>query len=206
MRKHIVPSIIAKTQKELEERLGRVKFAKRIQLDVMDGKFVKGKSLCFDFRLPKTNAFVEAHLMMKNPEAWIEKNHSKVSMIIVHPELANAGRIIERIRKHRLKAGIAASPKTSIEKIMPLVKSASQVAVMTVNPGKYGAKFIPKMLDKVKKLRAQNPRLNIEVDGGISINTIKAAANAGANLFVAGSFIQNSENPKKAYEKLKKAV
>ena len=78
------------------------------------------------------------------------------------------------------------------------------VLIMTVNPGFYGSKFIPEMLDKIKELRKIKPNLDIEVDGGISDKTIKQVKEAGANLFVSGSFIMKSDNPKEAIETLNK--
>jgi ribulose-phosphate 3-epimerase len=180
--------------------------SKIYQLDVMDGKFVKNKSLMFDFKLPKSKKY-EAHLMIKNPEVWIEKNWKKVNTIIFHLEsLKNPDKVIGLIKNKKMKVGIAINPQTSIEKIKIHINEIDLVLVMTVNPGKYGSKFIPKTLEKVRQIRKLNPNIEIEVDGGINDKTIRKTLSAGANRFVSGSYIQNSENPKKSFEKLKRII
>jgi len=221
MKRAVVPSIIANSQAELEMRIKSVN-SKIYQLDVMDGKFVKNKSLMFDFKLPKSKKY-EAHLMIKNPEVWIEKNWNKTGIIIFHIEstknpdkvigLIKNKKALERNSKPRSskmpnerKIGIAINPQTSIEKIKIHINEIDLVLVMTVNPGKYGSKFIPKTLEKVRQIRKLNPNIEIEVDGGINDKTIRKTLSAGANRFVSGSYIQNSENPKKSFEKLKRII
>lgn len=202
MKKRVIPSIIAESQKELNERITKVS-SRIYQLDVMDGKFVSNKSLMFDFKVSKEKKY-EAHLMVSNPESWILKNWKKVDTIIFHLESTkNPEKLIKLIKSKRRKVGIAINPKTSIEKLKSLFRKISIVLVMTVIPGKYGSKFLPKTLDKVKKLRKLNPSLNIEVDGGIDNKTIHKAFKSGANSFVVGSYIQKSEDPKKAFKNLK---
>ena len=208
MKKEIIPSIIAKNQKELEERINIVKDkASVLQLDVMDGKFVAHKSIWFDFKLPKTKCRIEAQLMIKNPEKWIEKNWKKADTIIPSFEgCKNIDDMIYLIRKKGKKVGLGINHETSVKQIEKYLGKIDQVTVMTVHPGKYGAKFLPETLKKVKDLRRLKPKLDIEVDGGITPETIKKAKKAGANRFVVGSFIQKSEDIKKAIQILKKEV
>lgn len=208
MKKVIVPAIIAKTQKELDKRIKKVKnHAKLLQLDVMDGKFVKNKSLWFDFKLPKTKCRYEAHLMIKYPKKWIEKNSRKVHRIYIHSESCkDLGKVIRIAKKKRKKVGIAINPKTTVRKIRKYLNRIDSVLVMTVKPGKYGNRFVPSALKKVRALRKLKPKLNIEVDGGISPKTIKKASDAGADLFVSGSYIMKSRNAKKAIKKLEGAM
>lgn len=203
MIRRIIPAIIAKNQRELDKRIKKVsKHTKFFQLDVMDGKFVKNKSLMFDFKVPKGN--YEAHLMVKNPEEWIEKHGKKVNTIIFHFESSkNHKEIMSLIRKKKKKVGISINPRTSITKLKPFLKQIDMVLVMTVNPGKYGSKFLPNALRKVRALRKSNPKLNIEVDGGISDKTISLASKSGANSFVSGSYLQKSKDVKKSFEMLK---
>jgi len=204
MRKAIIPSIIAKSQKELNNRINNVKkHVSLIQLDVMDGKFVPNNSLCFNFKLPRTKAKFEAHLMVKNPEKWIKKNYRKVETIIIHYESNNLEESLTLAKKLKKKIGIALNPRTKIEKIIPYLNKIDQVLILTVIPGFYGSKFLPNNLAKVRKLRKLKPRLKIEVDGGISPKTIKAVDKAGANLFISGSYTVDSENPAKALKTLK---
>lgn len=173
----------------------------------MDGKFVKNKSLNFDFKIPKGKKY-EAHLMVKNPYDWIKKNYKKVDKIIFHIESTKTEKeileILNFLKKKKKKIGIAINPRTKIEKITPYLNDINLVTIMTVIPGKYGAKFIPKPLQKIKTIKAVNKQIKIEVDGGINIKTIKFAKDA--NYFIIGSYLQKSNNPEQNYKKLKKEV
>jgi ribulose-phosphate 3-epimerase len=204
MQYKVIPSIIAKNQEELNLRLNKIKFSRTIHLDVMDGKFVKNKSLMFDFKLPKNKNY-EAHLMLKNPLTWIKKHKSKISTIIIHHEIKNLLPTIKTIKKYRKKLGLAINPETKINEIKN-INNLDRMLVMTVHPGKYGSKFIPNTKEKIKQLRKLYPNLNIEVDGALNPVRIKSLKKLGANLFVSGSYIQNSKNPKKAFQNLKNSL
>lgn len=203
--KIIIPAIIAKSQDELEKKIDLVKnFVNCIQLDVMDNKFVPNTSLFFDFSLPKTNCFFEAHLMIQDPQDWIERNGNKVDTILVHFESKfDPKKIIDIVKKQGKKFGFVLNPETSIEELSSYMNDLDQVLIMTVNPGFYGSPFLPEMLGKIRKLRAMKPTLDIEVDGGITDNTIQSVDQAGANMFVSGSYIVKAENIEKAIENLK---
>lgn len=202
MRKVVIPSLIAKSQDELDERFNKVKnIAPIFQLDIMDGRFVPNTSLDFDFKLPKDNYF-EAHLMINEPEIWLKRNYEKVKTIIVHQECCNEiENIIDLVKvKHNCRIGVALNPETSIKVVEDYLDKLDQVLIMTVNPGFYGSKFLPEMLEKVKELRRLRPELDIEVDGGMNSETIIKADEVGANLFVSGSYLMNAENVKAAYD------
>lgn len=206
MKHELIPSIIAKNQKELNLRLNKLlKYSNKFQLDVMDGLFVKNKSLNFNFKLPRKKKY-EAHLMHKYPVRWIKEHSSKVSTIIVHLESEDVEAAIDLIRKKNKKAGIAINPETPISKAFPYLKKISQITILTVKPGKYGSKFIPTTLKKVSALRKMYPKLNIEVDGGIGIKNIKKAKKAGANIFISGSYLQTVNNTKDAITKLRRLI
>jgi len=204
MKNKIIPAIIAESQEEVDQRINKVKdHLSILQLDVMDGKFVPTHSLDFDFKLPETNCKYEAHLMIDNPEEWIEKNHKIADIILVHIEsCAEPEKIIELVKSKERKIGFVLNPETPIEKIKPYLDQIDQVLIMTVDPGFYGSKFLPGTLNKVKELRELKPNLEIEVDGGINADTIKQAYQAGANLFVSGSYLQKSEDVKAAIKNL----
>ncbi len=208
MKKVIIPAIIAKKQEELEERILKVKdFVELIQLDFMDGKFVPNESINFDFNLPETNCKYEAHLMVDDPNSWIEKNHSKVNTILAHFEsLDNPKETIELIKNKNKKTGFVLNPETKIDEIKEFLPSLDQVLIMTVKPGFYGSKFIPEMKEKIKKLREIAPEIDIEVDGGINDKTIELVNKAGANMFVSGSYIVKSDDVKKRVITLKNLV
>lgn len=203
MKRVVIPSIIAKNQNELNDRISKID-SPIYQLDIMDGKFVKNKSLMFDFQIPKDKKY-EAHLMILNPKKWIEKNYGKVDTIIFHFESAkNHKELISLIKSKKKKVGISINPWTPINKIEPFLNEINLVLVMTVNPGKYGSKFLSKTLGKIKELRKLKPKLNIEVDGGINNKTIHKTFKAGANSFVVGSYLQKSDTPQESLKKLKK--
>ena len=190
----IIPSIIAKNQKEFNKRFEKVKSFSTFHLDIMDGKFVKNKSLTFNFKLPKNKKF-EAHLMVKNPKTWIKKHGKKVNSIIVHYESNNIENLLNK------KVSLAINPKTSIDEIKPLLKKTNKILVMTVTPGKYGSKFLTSTLKKIKELKKL--KKTIEVDGSINPKTIKKVKKAGATKFVIGSYLQRTKNLKEAVKKLK---
>lgn len=204
----IIPAVIAKSQKELDEQINKVKdFVELIQIDIMDGKFVPNSSIDFDFTIPSSNCKFEAHLMITNPLEWIENHWETVDTILVHFEATNdPDEIIELARKNNKRVGFALNPETSVEKIKKYLDEIDEILIMTVTPGFYGSKFLPEALQKVEDLRNLKPDLDIEVDGGITDETIKQAYLAGANMFVSGSFIVKSENIKKAIDTLKDQV
>jgi ribulose-phosphate 3-epimerase len=208
MRKIIIPAVIAKTQKELDDILGKIADnAELIQLDIMDGQFVPNHSLNFDFVLPPEKHRFEAHLMIKDPLRWINSYGSKVHTIIPHYEACkNPSEIIEAIISAGRKAAFAVNPDTSIKKIYPFLKNLDQVLIMTVHPGFYGSPFLPEITNKIAKLRQSRPDLDIEVDGGINPETIKTVAAAGANMFVSGSYLVRSDNMKDRISRLYKQV
>lgn len=196
MKRIIVPAILAKTQKELNDTFSKIKdSAHLLQLDIMDGRFVPNHSLDFDFQLPEKKYQFEAHLMIENPEKWIDKSWKKVDTIIAHFETVNNPRkIIEYVKNKERKIAFALNPETDIDQIRDHMFDIDQVLIMTVHPGFYGSKFLPETLDKIKRLRTLRPELDIEVDGGIKPGTIEKVNEAGANMFVSGSYLIRSDN------------
>jgi ribulose-phosphate 3-epimerase len=206
MDKFVIPAIIAKNQEELNLRINKVKnFVKIIQLDFMDGVFVPNRSIDFNFEIPDVNCCFEAHLMVKNPLNWIVKHHSKIDTILAHYEtLINPQKVIDNVRNEGKKIGFVLNPETSLENIIDYIDQLDQVLIMTVNPGFYGSSFLPEIVNKISELRKIAPSLNIEVDGGITNKTIKIVDEAGANMFVSGSYVVKSPNVKNAIYSLKK--
>jgi len=196
MNRLIIPSVIAKTQEELDSVFSKVQdIAGLFQLDVMDGRFVPNHSLDFDFILPREEYKYEAQLMVENPEEWIEKNGEKVETIIAQIEsVKNPESFIEFVKNRQKRVAFALKPETDVVQIQDYLARIDQVLVMTVHPGYYGGEFLPPTLDKVKRLRELMPELDIEVDGGIQPHTIDKAKEAGANLFVCGSYLITAEN------------
>jgi ribulose-phosphate 3-epimerase len=206
MEKMIVPALIAKNQKELDERFGKVKsLGKEFHLDVMDGQFVKNKSLLFDFKLPRGNKYW-AHLMMKAPGSWLSRNFEKVHGVIVHAESENLKETIEFAKRKKKKVGIAINPWTSVGEIENYLDKIDMVLVMTVQPGKYGANFLVRNLGKIKSIKKIGRKIIIGVDGGIDDNNIGGAAKVGASYFSVGSYLQKASDPKEAFARLKRNI
>jgi len=204
----IIPSIIARSQQELDSRLKKIISLKPefIQLDVMDGSFVNTFSLDFDFKVPDKLKF-EAHLMVRNPEPWFAHAHSKVHSVLVHYESqAHLQEFIAHAKGYKRKIGIAINPETDVENIVPYLHWIDKVLVMTVHPGKYGSSFLPETIDKIRELKKDKHTFKIQVDGGMNPKNIAACAEAGATEFVVGSYIQNAKDPKRAYHELLKAA
>lgn len=200
----IIPSIVSKNQRELDAQLKKFKgLVKEVQLDVMDGTFVKQRSNWFDFTLPKPFQY-QAHLMVDDPEAWARKNYAKVETIILNIErVKNPRKIITFLKKKKRKVGFALNPETPLTSILPYLDHLNLALVLTVHPGKYGSTFLPHVLDKVEHL-AKRYNGTIELDGGITPRTIPQCIKAGATAFVVGSYLQESKNIKKALQQLQR--
>jgi ribulose-phosphate 3-epimerase len=165
-----------------------------IHLDVMDGQFVPpitfGAALARDIR-PLVGLPVEAHLMTLTPDRHFEDFATAgCQRIIFHAEAtAHAHRLVEQLHDLGLEAGVAINPATPIEVVMPLLEHIELVLVMTVNPGWGGQELISSCLRKVEQLRSRSSSIAIEVDGGIDERTLPRALEAGANVFVVGSYL-----------------
>jgi len=204
----IIPTIIAKDFKELQEKVRRVEpYVDWIQLDIMDGQFVDNSTWSNPAELKKleTEAKLEAHLMIKNPEDTIEQwINSGVKRIIIHFESTRYHRqLIDKIKKAGLEVGLAINPQTPIEVVDDFIPDLDLVLVMTVQPGRGGQKLIADTLNKIEQLRETYPNVNIEVDGGINSETASQVIQAGANLLASGSAIFNSGNIEETIKKLK---
>lgn len=189
----VVPAIIASTQDELDEMLDRLKGkVGRVMLDVMDGRFVENRSLDFDFQLPPWFEY-EAHLMVEAPLERIEDLAGKVGSAILHVEtLHDIETSLVTVRDYGLKVSLALNPKSGVEVLRPYLDVVDGVLVMTVEPGRYGGRFLPETLGKCRVLREMNESIPIEVDGGMTPYNSRAAREAGASVIASGSFIMNS--------------
>lgn len=208
LKKKIIPAIIAKSQQELEDKINKVKNnVEIVQLDIMDGKFVRNNSIDFDFKLPDADCIFEAHLMIENPEEWIKKHIKKVDMVLAHIETCKKPKkLVELVKEKGKHVGFVLNPETPLSTIMDYIDDIDQVLIMTVKPGFYGSPFLPEMVAKIKKLREIKPDLDIEVDGGVTDKTINLVDRAGANMFVSGSYIVKSEDVRQAIASLKRAI
>jgi len=173
-----------------------------LHIDIMDGHFVE--NLTFGIPIIKSlrkhcNHYLDVHLMVTDPLKWIERlAEIGVNSVTFHIESCitqnDANIIIKFCKLHKLKVGVAIKPETSINEIMFLINDIDFVLVMTVEPGYSGQKFIHKCLEKISDLRKISP-IDIQVDGGINLETLPLCLNSGANIIVSGSTIFNSKEP-----------
>ena len=176
--------------------------AQYVHIDVMDGMFVP--SISFGLPViktirPCTERMFDVHLMIEEPGRYIDEfAEAGADIITVHAEACkHLDRTIDQIKEKGLLAGVALNPATPISAIEPILGKVDMILIMTVNPGFGGQKFIPYTMDKVKELRAllnqKRLKVDIEVDGGISLDNVSAILDAGANIIVAGSAVFQGE-------------
>jgi len=203
----IVPAVIAGDQNELGELLSKFRgVANRVMLDFMDGEFVSGTSLQFDLHLPEGFSY-EAHIMVRRPLSYLARLSGRVETVILHIEsLDDVGRAIVSARRAGFKVMLAISPETPVEFVAPYLREIEGVLVMTVEPGKFGADFLPWTLDKVRALKVMDGHVTIEVDGGMNPDNARAAREAGANIFASGSYIIRSQDIGRAFRELEEAI
>lgn len=186
-------------------------------IDVMDGKFVKNNTIdkmreYTEYMKQIANTKVEVHLMVEDVESYVKSYlDMEVNSITFHIEsLKNETetlKMISYIKKHDTQVGLSISPKTEVEQIYPYLPYLHKVLVMSVEPGAGGQKFLEESIEKIQKLNKviyeNGFDVDIEVDGGINVQTAPGVIKAGANILVAGNYIITSENYKEAIKSLK---
>lgn len=196
----IVPSILSADFARLGEQVEAAQSggADRIQIDVMDGRFVPNITvgpLIVEAVRRHTTLPLEAHLMIVEPERYLEQfAQAGADLIIVHQETSpHLHRTIEQIKRLGKKAGVAINPATPLAMVQEILNDIDLILCMTVDPGFGGQSFIPSTLPKVERLRAMitqhSAHCDLEVDGGIAADTVAAVVRAGANVLVAGSAV-----------------
>lgn len=213
----IAPSILSADFANLERDILLVEQAGAdyIHVDAMDGQFVPnitlGPNVVAAIR-PVTKLPLDVHLMVSAPERFIEDFAKAGSDIItVHQEATpHIHRAIQMIKQAGVKAGVVINPGTPVVAIEHVLDMVDQVLIMTVNPGFGGQSFIPECLTKIERLdqlkKEKGYNFDIEVDGGVDDQTIRLCKDAGANVFVAGSYIYNADSPKAQIDTLKAAL
>ncbi len=213
----IAPSILSADFSNLQRDIELVEKggADYIHVDVMDGQFVPnitfGPNIVQAIR-PITKLPLDVHLMIVDPEKYIPAfAKAGADIITVHVEATpHIHRALQMMKDLGVKSGVVINPGTPITMIKHVLPIADQVLVMTVNPGFGGQSFIEETVEKIaelSELREQNNwHYSIEVDGGIDPETAQICQKAGADVFVAGSYIYNSEDPVGQINQLKEAL
>ncbi|HOG17843.1 MAG TPA: ribulose-phosphate 3-epimerase [Syntrophales bacterium] len=215
--KKIAPSILSADFGRLAEEISAVEKAGAdwIHVDVMDGRFVPnitiGPSVVSSLRKVTKLPF-DVHLMIENPERWVETFAKAGSDVItVHVETcSHLHRIVTQIREAGARAGVSLNPATPLVQIEPILPDIDLLLVMSVNPGFGGQSFIGSVLPKIRRAselrKSVAPHVLVEVDGGITLENARSVAEAGADVLVAGAAVFGSRNYRETISAMRAAA
>ncbi len=211
----IAPSILNANFNDLENEIAKVSAtADQLHLDIMDNKFVP--NFTFDIKrafeiIGFSKLPVDAHLMIEDPDSIAPKYaQNGCNSVTFHLEaVSNVLQTISDIKSNGAKVGIAIKPATKFSEVEPFIEKIDMLLIMTVEPGFGGQSFMHDQMPKVVAARKRinqtpEPRPLLQVDGGVSLETIAKAAAAGANCFVAGSAVYKSSDPAGMVSQLRK--
>ncbi|MDQ0275889.1 ribulose-phosphate 3-epimerase [Arthrobacter silviterrae] len=208
----INPSILSADFANLEAELARIANADAAHVDVMDNHFVPNLTIGLPVveRLQEISPVpLDAHLMIADVDRWAPHYaDAGLASVTFHAEASNAPiKLARELRARGAKAGMALRPATPVEPFLDMLTELDMLLIMTVEPGFGGQSFLDVTLPKIRRARAaiegSGAAVAIQVDGGITEETITRAAEAGANVFVAGSAVYGKDSPEAAIESLR---
>ena len=209
----IAPSILSADFANLEAELGRIATADWVHVDVMDAHFVPNLTLGLPVvqRLAQVSPVpLDCHLMIADPDRWAPSYaEAGAHSVTFHAEAASAPvRLARELRDRGARAGLALSPATPVEPFLDWLGEVDMVLVMTVEPGFGGQSFLDGCLPKLRRLRRavdeHGLEVRLQVDGGVSAETVERCAEAGADVFVAGSAVYGADDPAAAIADLRR--
>lgn len=202
----VVPALLTDKIQDLTAMLRLCRnFTDYVQVDIMDGLFVPSKSVTLDeIRSLTGDIGGEAHLMVNDPLPWIEPfKRLGAKAVIYHFEIKeDHKKILSVIKQNGMKAGIAVNPGTRIEEFEYLVKDLDCILFMSVNPGFYGAPFIPEVLKKIRSFKGRYPHLFTAIDGGVKLSNFDDILASGVDMVCVGSAILKAPDQACAYREL----
>lgn len=201
----IAPCLTVGTEEEYRQLVERYQaFAERVQVDLSDGEFAPNLLLSPDKIWWPRNWVVDLHVMMVNPEPYLERMISfKPNLIILHAESkANLLSIIQRIKRYDIKVGIALLKPTVPETVSSLLKVADHALVFSGDLGYYGGVASLMQLEKIKLIKKINPQLEIGWDGGVNIENAFTLAQGGVDVLNVGGALAQAEDPEAIYRQL----
>lgn len=206
----VIPAILTDSSAKFKELVRKSEpYTSRIHIDIADGEFVPNKTIKGYDELRETEAAVkfDVHLMVKRPQDHLKEwFYTHVDRFIIHIESeVSLGEIINNIKEHGRKVGLALNPETDIEKIKKYLRDVDFIQFMTVHPGFQGGRFVNEVVDKIATFHKQYPDIIIMSDGGITPETAPRLVKAGVSNLVSGSYTVGSPNIGSAMEELKKS-
>ncbi len=211
----VAPSLLAADFLKLESECAMLNESEAdwFHLDVMDGRFVPNISfgpMIIEFIRKATSKTCDVHLMIEEPEKYAEQfKKAGADILTVHIEACrHLHRNVQQIKGLGMKAGVALNPHTPVSTLTDILHDIDLVCLMSVNPGFGGQKFIPYTLDKIRQLRRmideKGLAVQIEIDGGVTLDNAASIMEAGAHVLVAGNTVFKSADPKGTISLLKK--
>ena len=198
---HILPSLLAAHPGRLEE--GCVRCAEAgadgLHLDIMDGHFVPNLTMgpaVVKMASEAVDLLMHVHLMITNPDEMVGPFlDAGADTVLIHVEArCEPDAVLRQIQERGARAGLTVNPETPCDALLPWLDQVDEILFMTVHPGFGGQSFMESVMPKIARIRKERPDLDISVDGGVDLNTVNAAAGAGANLIVAGTALFRSED------------